>query len=189
MLGIEVPGDANGRMGWGQRARGALRAAFRQEMVLPESAFDALVRAAVHDPDPSRNRQFVEPALNAFGRRRVRAALLDYLRTGSDAERAGAVRAWYWTALPLKLPQVRAEQADPEPDDRSVLNREYARAALEEFVHNEHLDVRRCILPGLALSRSAYPEELHHLVDAATAIARAHPDDYIRHRIEIQIRQ
>ncbi|MFF2186283.1 hypothetical protein [Streptomyces sp. NPDC058155] len=60
---------------------------------LPEELFAPLMAAAVYDPDPSFCRWFVEPALYAFGRRRVLSALVDRLRTGTDAERAGAVRA------------------------------------------------------------------------------------------------
>lgn len=194
VLGIEVapkpdPGD---QRRWGQRARAALRDACRQGLALPDASFDALIKAAVYDPDPSFNRQFVEPALNAFGRRRVRSALLDYLRTGTNRERAGAARAWYWSALPLRLHQVRAEnpstESPEEPDDMSVLARDWYEAALREFVSNEHLDVRCCILPGLPLWRSMYPPELHDLVDAAVEIARSHPDEYIRHRVEVQVR-
>ena len=159
---------------------------------MPDAAFDVLIKAAVYDPDPSFDRQFVEPALNAFGRRRVRSALLDYLRTGTNMERAGAARAWYWSALPLRLHNVRAEnpnvESHAEPGDESVLVREWDETALREFVSNEHLDVRRCILPGLPLWRSAYPPELHDLVDTAVAIARSHPDEYIRHRVEHQVR-
>jgi hypothetical protein len=66
--------------------------------------------------------------------------------------------------------------------------REWHDAALREFVNNDHVDVRRCILPGLPLRQTAYPQELHGLVDAAVAIARAHPDEYIRHRVEHQVR-
>ncbi|MFJ3105485.1 hypothetical protein [Streptomyces sp. NPDC086835] len=193
ILGLDVapepePGD---RRTWERGARAALREACRRGVDLPEASFDALVKAAVHDPDPSFNRQFVEPALNAFGHRRVRSALLAYLRTGTDPERAGAARAWYWSALPLRLPLVRAENPDAavqaERDDGSAVMAEWHEAALREFVSNEHLDVRRCILPGLVLRKSAYPPELHDLVDAAVATARSHPDDYIRHRVEHQV--
>ncbi|MGW5156942.1 hypothetical protein ACWEPN_15835 [Nonomuraea wenchangensis] len=194
VVGIEVapepaPGD---QRRWNQLVRAALREACRNGLTLSDASFDVLVKAAVYDPDPSFNRQFVEPALNAFGRRRVRSALLEHLRTGTDGERAGAARAWYWSALPLRLRHVRAEtpgaESREEPDDLSVLMREWHQAALREFVTNEHLDVRRCILPGLPLWRSAYPPELHDLVDAAVSIARSHPDEYIRHRVEHQVR-
>ncbi|WP_455356210.1 hypothetical protein [Streptomyces sp. SYSU K217416] len=160
-------------------------------MHLSEESFDALVKAAVYDPDSSFNRQFVEPALNAFGQGRVQAALLGYLRTGTDSERAGAARAWYWSALPLRMPLVRAENpgatGQAEPDDGSAVVAEWNEAALREFVSNEHLNVRRCILPGLSLRKSAYPPELHEVVDVAVAIARSHPDEYIRHRVEHQV--
>ncbi|MEU3317073.1 hypothetical protein ABZ743_30960 [Streptomyces sp. NPDC006662] len=69
---------------------------------LPDVWFVPLMAAAVYDPDPSFCRWFVEPAVYAFGRRRVMAALVDYLRTGTDAERAGAVRAWYSAHVPLR---------------------------------------------------------------------------------------
>ncbi|MFJ6940091.1 hypothetical protein [Streptomyces sp. NPDC101132] len=69
---------------------------------LPEEWFAPLMAAAVNDPDPSFCRWFVEPAVYAFGRRSVMAALVDYLRTGTDAERAGAVRAWYSAHVPLR---------------------------------------------------------------------------------------
>ncbi|MFI9307639.1 hypothetical protein [Streptomyces triculaminicus] len=94
---------------WQHHARAALRDTCHRGLTLSEESFDVLLKAAVHDPDPSFNRQFVEPALNAFGHRRVRIALLGYLRTGTDLERAGAARAWYWSALPLRMPVVRAE--------------------------------------------------------------------------------
>ncbi|WP_405789864.1 hypothetical protein OG753_22615 [Streptomyces sp. NBC_00029] len=183
----EGPGD---RRTWEHRARVALREACRQGVSLSEESFDALVKAGIHDPDPSSNRQFVEPALNAFGRRRARTALLGYLRTGTDPERAGAARAWYWTALPLRMPLVRARNPGAgraEPDDRSAVSAEWHEAALREFVANEHLDVRRCLIPGLPLGKSFYRQELHDLVDTATATARSHPDDYIRHRVEHQV--
>ncbi|WP_223835849.1 hypothetical protein [Streptomyces venezuelae] len=189
VLGIEVaaePEQAGGPT-WEQRARAALRELWRRGVVLSDYSFDALMAAAVHDPNPSFNRQFVEPALNAFGHRRVQAALLDYLLTGTDPERAGAARAWYWSALTARMPEVRAEHPAPaDDDDTSVLTAWY-RAALAEFVRNEHLDVRRCILPLLPLRKSSYRPELHALVDEAVAIARSHPDEYIRHRVEHQV--
>ncbi|WP_345701681.1 hypothetical protein [Kitasatospora terrestris] len=176
---------------WGHRVRAALREACERESAFPQEAFEVLLGAAVNDSNPSFNRWFVEAALNGFGRGRVRSRLIGYLRTGTDAERAGAARAWYWTALPLDHPQLRAAGPAgdrPEPDNGSVGVREWHEAALREFVDNEHLDVRRCILPGLPLRPSAYPAELHPLVDKAIAIARSHPDEYLRHRVEHQVR-
>ncbi|QNP75577.1 hypothetical protein IAG44_04285 [Streptomyces roseirectus] len=153
-----------------------MRKALARRQPLPEEFFVPLIEAAVHDPDPSFNRQFVEPALRAFGRRRVQSALLDRLRTGTNPERAGVARAWYWTGLP-KAAQDRA------PDVVAAWNE----AALREFVGNDDLDVRRCLIPGLWLYAPAHSPELRPLVDRAVAIARAHPDDYIRHRVDHQV--
>ncbi|MFC8420973.1 hypothetical protein ACFUN7_08850 [Streptomyces sp. NPDC057236] len=193
LLGLDVPPepDPTDRRTWESRVRTALRETCLRGVDLSEESFDVLVEAAVRDPDPSFNRQFVEPALSAFGQRRVQAALLGRLRTGTDPERAGAARAWYWSALPVRMPLVRAE--DPgaaeraEPDEDADIPAEWREASLREFVGNEHLDVRRCLLPGLPLWKSAHPPELHDLVDAAVRIARSHPDAYIRHRVEHQV--
>jgi hypothetical protein len=57
-------------------------------------------------------------------------------------------------------------------------------ATLREFVANDDIHVRRSILPGLSLSAAHYPGELHGLV---ASIARSRPDEYIRHRVEIQV--
>ncbi|MFJ3882762.1 hypothetical protein ACIPW5_35600 [Streptomyces sp. NPDC090077] len=193
VLGLDVvhkpqPGDPRT---WVSQARTALYKACRRDLILSEESFETLIKAAVYDPDPSFNRHFLEPALNAFGRGRVQASLLGYLRAGTDVERAGAANAWYWSALPLRMPTVRAEHptgtGPAEPDDAPTVVAEWYETALREFVVNEHLDVRRCILPGLPLGKSAYPPELHDLVDAAVAIARSHPDEYIRHRVEHQV--
>ncbi|MEU9073901.1 hypothetical protein ACFYUY_11725 [Kitasatospora sp. NPDC004745] len=149
---------------------------------LPEEYFQALLEAAVHDPNPSFNRRFVEPALLAFGQRRVRLTLLGYLHTGTNAERAGAARAWYWTSLSVGDARNRAAE-----DEGSTVRDAWYQAALREFVANEDLDVRRSILPGLPLVPRAYPAQLHALVETAVAIARSHPDEYIRHRAEVQV--
>ncbi|MGW0801324.1 hypothetical protein, partial [Streptomyces sp. NPDC002692] len=69
---------------------------------LPEAFFRPLLAAAVYDPDPSFCLWFVEPAVYTFGRRRVMTELLNYLRTGTDAEQAGAKRAWYCAHVPLR---------------------------------------------------------------------------------------
>ncbi|WP_234478704.1 hypothetical protein [Streptomyces sp. MBT65] len=190
-LGVALETDRADLRTWGHVVRAAIRGACRRGIVLSEESFEVLLRAAVHEPDPSFNRWFVEPALNAFGHRRVRIALLGYLRTGTDLERAGAARAWYWSALPLRMPVVRAENGratgQAETDDGSTVVAEWNEAALREFVSNENVDVRRCVLPGLSLRKSAYPPELHALVDVAVATARSHPDEYIRHRVEHQV--
>ncbi|MFD5461985.1 hypothetical protein ACFWIQ_04025 [Kitasatospora sp. NPDC127059] len=176
VLGIEVASGAD----YPSAARWEVHKALAGRSELPEEYFEPLLEAAIHDPNPSFNRRFVEPALVAFGQRRVRLALLGYLRTGTDPERAGAARAWYWTALTV------GGGRNATADEGATVRDSWNEAALREFVGNEDLDVRRCILPGLPLVPRAYPAELHALVEAAVTIARSHPDEYIRHRAEIQ---
>ncbi|MGW1070706.1 hypothetical protein ACWD4F_40185 [Streptomyces aureus] len=72
--------------------------------------------AAVYDPDPSFCRWLVEPAVYAFGRRRVMTALLEYLRTGTQAEQAGAKRAWYCAHVPLRADRSPAYAPDGSRD-------------------------------------------------------------------------
>jgi len=166
----------------------ALKRALRDVETLPEQLFEPLLRAAVLDPDPSHNRWLVEPAVIAYGRRRVQISLIDFLRTGTTQERAGAARAWYWAQIPLRLrgraqTSERAADLDEVTDLRAV----YHETALREFVSNDDLDVRRCILPGLPLNPRHHPVGLHDLVAEAVRIARTHPDEYLRHRVEIQV--
>ncbi|MFD0631633.1 hypothetical protein [Catenulispora yoronensis] len=193
LLGIEVPPESETGK-WSHVAGHALREAFiRRSGGLSEDFFEPLIGAAVYEPDPSFNRWFVEPAINAFGRRRVRVELLTFLRTGTDRERAGSARAWYWTGLPLRHQKLRAgtlaEEMDDGADEALDVVTAWREASLREFVGNENLDVRRCILPGLRLDPESYPPEVRALVDTAVAIARSHPDEYIRHRVEIQVHQ
>jgi hypothetical protein len=155
---------------------------------VPGRWFTPLIRAAVHEPDPSFVRDLVDPAVAAFGRRRVRLALLDYIERGIAADAAGAARAWYWTLVPLR------HNAAGTPTPESVaergryrdLDRRYSEAGLRRFVTDEDLDLRRCLLPGLWLHPEAYPEDIRDLVTRAIQIARSSDDEYLRHRVEIQ---
>ncbi|WP_370351667.1 hypothetical protein [Catenulispora sp. EB89] len=193
LLEIKVPPKSE-TTGWRHVARNEIRKAFiSRSDGLSEEYFEPLIGAAVYEPDPSHNRWFVEPAINAFGRRRVQVALLTSLQTGTDRERAGSARAWYWTGYPLRQRHLRVGTAaagmGAEADEAPDVVAAWREASLREFVGNEDLDVRCCILPGLRLDPTSYPPELRGLVDTAVAIARAHPDEYIRHRVEIQVRQ
>jgi hypothetical protein len=177
-------GLGDGTRQWENAARAAIRQGLRARDSLHELFFDALVHAGIYDPDPSLNAQFVRPAVAAFGRERVQTALLGFLREGTNPERAGAARAWYWTGMSSKY--VEANRAEWKA--LAGLRSAWREAALREFVSNEDIDVRRCILPGLPLSSKHYPADLHALVTGAVGIARTHPDEYIRHRVEIQVR-
>nr|WP_107120427.1 hypothetical protein [Streptomyces antibioticus] len=189
-LGAELPATAGPGREWEHEARSIVRRTLRTADALPAGLFEQLVRAGVYDPNPSFNRQFIEPAVRLYGRRRVKAALIDVLRTGSDVERAGAARAWYWTGVSVRYldaeNRVMTPESRAEVDSVADLGAEWQEAALREFIATEDLDVRRCILPGLVLNARRQPAELHGLVAEAVHIARSHPDAYLRQRVEIQ---
>ena len=59
--------------------------------------------------------------------------------------------------------------------------------AREEFIGNDDLDVRRCLIAKLEFQ----PENAHsgrrHLIEEAIRIATSHSDPYIRHCADIQL--
>lgn len=169
-------GDEPSRASWRHGARAAVAGAVGTAAPEPE-LFDALLRAAVHDPDPSLDRRLVAPAVDTFGGRRVMSALIELVRSGTPDERAGAARAVYWAVI----------ESDDRGQDVSDLRREWQEVALAVFVAEEDLDVRRCILPGLDLRVDRAPERLRGMVVEAVRIARSHPDEYLRHRVENQV--
>ncbi|MFF3849793.1 hypothetical protein [Streptomyces sp. NPDC002328] len=162
----------------------AVRRPLLERAHLPEELFAPLMAAAVYDPDPSFCRWFVEPAVYAFGRRRVMAALVEYLRFGTDAERAGAVRAWYCAHVPLRPDRSPAYAAggvrDPALDESQDVKEAWLEASMRVLAEATDLRMRHRVLHGLPTSRAAYPRRLHNLLDSTVASAQAHPDQHIR---------
>jgi hypothetical protein len=182
------------RFEWEHAARSAVVAAVSPLESWPDVVFTAMIQAIVHDPNPSFNRQLIEPALAVVGRRRLQMALLDLLSSGTNAEQAGAARAWYWTRVVMRFggaadreAGIHTEESRREYDAVEDLRSQWRETQLRTFVANEDLDVRRCILPGMSLNPAHYPADLSDLVATAVRIARNHPDQYIRHRVEHQL--
>lgn len=143
---------------------------------VPRRLFRNFLRAAVHEGDPSLNRYFIEPCIRSYGGREVAEVLFEYLEHGSNLEKAGAASAFYWC---LGLGG-RSENLRP-------ISARFQQVALQEFVANGDLDVRRRILPMLILRPDEVVPELASLAQKAIAIARADSDEYLRHRVEIQL--
>ncbi|KIF67346.1 hypothetical protein HY68_35875 [Streptomyces sp. AcH 505] len=162
----------------------AVRKPLLERASLPEELFAPLMAAAVYDPDPSFCRWFVEPAVYAFGRRRVMAALVDYLRIGTDAERAGAVRAWYSAHVPLRAERSPAYGPggirDPALDESRDIKDAWLETSMRVFAETTDLRMRHRVLLFLPASRTAYPPRLHQLLESTLASARAHHDKHIR---------
>lgn len=147
---------------------------FKRQPV-PKRLLAPFLHAAVMEHDPSRNRLYIEPCIRSWGDREVNQRLLRYLETGSNEEKAGVASAFYWA------------RRNPRNEDTASLNALIRSALLREFVCNEDLSVRQRIAPLLNLDTSAYAIEDRQLISEAIEIARRHTDQYIRHRIEIQM--
>ena len=162
---------------------------------LAEAFFTPMLDAGIDEVDPSFNRYFIEPCVQAFGHRRVNEYLLDVAESGSAFRKAGAVNALYWAQVWLSfvgnVPSFTIEHAMPESratyEAVADLRERKRRLLLETFVSNPSVDVRRSIIPALNLDPAAYPESHRPLVARAIEIARGSDDEYIRHRVEVQL--
>ena len=162
---------------------------------LGEKLFRPMLDAGIDEVDPSFNRCFIAPCVSAFGARRVNEYLLDVLESGPDDRKAGAANALYWAQVTLQFigHQPSWDIAHATPESRmayemleDVWDRK-RRLMLELFVANPNVDIRRSLIPSLNLDPGAYAETHRPQVAQAVAIARAHEDDYIRHRVETQL--
>ncbi|HJX10931.1 MAG TPA: hypothetical protein VJ733_10565 [Candidatus Binatia bacterium] len=160
----------------------------------PQALFMPMIHAAVYERNPSANRFFVEPCIGAFGHRRVKEALLGLVRSGSNSEKAGAVNALYWAEVEVVyMGLTNLEKGVATPESRAahdaLIDIWLAKRCLllQEFVSNTDVDVRRSIVASLELDPGAYPDKLKPLVDQAIQIALAHPDEYIGHRIGVNL--
>jgi hypothetical protein len=162
---------------------------------VPRRLFAPLLKAAVDEVNPSFNRQFVEPCVKSFGHRAVNEFLLNIVERDNDAEIAGAVSALYWANMQIRfagnVPKLTLQYATPESREAFLaLNDVWQRkreSLLRVFVNNDDVTVRRQIIPSLNLDECDYPDELKPLVERAIEIARNHSDEYIRHRVEVQL--
>lgn len=148
----------------------------RQNNQIPEILFLPLIYTSVYERNPSLNRYFIEPCIRCYGSYRVNYELINrYMLNGTNEEKAGLARILYWS--------LRSSFGENIQD----LVYQVRCWFLTEFVVNEDINVRRCILPHLELETFGYPQELHSLIPQAINIALSHPDEYIRHRIQIQL--
>jgi hypothetical protein len=167
----------------------------RRSKSLAEVFFTPMLDAGIDEVNPSLNRYFIEPCVTAFGHRRVNEYLLGVVESGTDFRKAGAVNALYWAQVPLSFPgtapSYSIENASPESraafEALADLRERKRRLLLETFVSNPSVDVRRSIIPSLDLDPVHYPESYRPLVARAIDIARGSEDEYIRHRVEVQL--
>ena len=146
-----------------------------QKQPVPKRLLKCFLQAAVLEENPSLNRYFVEPCVRSWGWIAVSQQLLEYLQKGSNTERAGAASAFYWV------------QGNPRNEDLAPIKQRIRSAMLREFVQNKCPHVRQRIIPMLNFDSALYPAEDHGFLLDAINIARSSGDEYIAHRIEVQL--
>jgi hypothetical protein len=115
-------------------------AAVFEAQPVPKRLVDRMPHTGVLEKNPTFNRRLVEPCAESFGAARVLCALLEYLQSGTDEQKAGAASALYWVP--------RQPGTDPNPELRQQIRSQM----LHEFVNNEDLEVRLRIIPMLTTS-------------------------------------
>ncbi|MFG1948090.1 hypothetical protein [Nonomuraea sp. NPDC048826] len=131
---------------------------------------DALLRAIVHDHCPSGDRQLVEPLAAVLGGQEVTERVLDRLERGPAVERLGAAMAYYWSSMSRHDP--------PGEEARAAYETRYRHACLRAFVASDDPADSLYFSFHFTLDPAGYPDALRGEVEAATRIARAHPDRY-----------
>jgi hypothetical protein len=148
---------------------------------------EAVLAAVVCDEDVSFNKQLLLPVLAATGRRHVQSFLIAAVENESAHKKVCAVHAWYWSQVSLhyrtfgdfdlRRPTAESRAAD---DDVADLRARYRNACLAAFVACDHAPTRERLSLGFLLVEACYPPDLHHLVQAARAVAAADPERYRR---------
>lgn len=166
---------------------------------------DQITHAITHDHCPSGDRQLVEPLVRGVGARQVMERILDYLETGSAAERLGAAMAWYW-AVPstqyASMEDLCADQEHQGPGEGAIrislspmaptptnsnaeaaalrrdLEPRFQVGCLSAFVASNSPGDRLYLSYQFSLDPSDYPPESQTEVEMAARIAAADPEHY-----------
>jgi hypothetical protein len=157
----------------------------RQAAVFPQELFEPMLQAAIDELNPSVCRTFVEPCISAFGQVPTIEHLMRVVRMGPDFDKAGAVNAMHWTYNEKGGADLTSRASSDHALEELVGRRRIL--FMDTFVNNTNLDVRRSIMCQLELEPLLYPPQLKEKVKLAQEIARTHPDEYIRHRVDVQL--
>ncbi|MET7534603.1 hypothetical protein [Streptomyces goshikiensis] len=144
-----------------------------------------LTQAAVHDQCRSGIRQLVQPLVTACGHRQIQAAIIDYMRTGSNPEKVGASMAWYFARPGLQYASMEdLRRGVPTEESKAALEaladlRSYYRSAcLSAFLACDDPQTRQDLSLELSLDPSDFPVELRNSHEKARLIIEADPERY-----------
>ncbi|MBU2670665.1 hypothetical protein KOI35_44910 [Actinoplanes bogorensis] len=183
-LDVPVPADAQPDRESSWAVERLVLEAIKERRPLAEDLFAPVMNAAIHHPDPSFNARFVFPLVGDFGRRRVRLALIDVMRSGPEADRAGAAYAWYQSYVPMSyltdgIPEDRRPAGFDQVDD---LWEPWDEACLRAFLATDDLRARRAIVAILP-ARDKVAEHLRDLAAEMIRQVRVGGDSYMNSRI------
>ncbi|MER5618782.1 hypothetical protein [Streptomyces sp. NPDC002215] len=146
-----------------------------------------LTQAAVHDQCRSGIRQLIQPLVTACGHRQIQAAIIDYMRTGSNREKVGASMAWYFARPGLQYASmgdlrrgVPTEESKAALEALTDLRNDYRSACLSAFLACEDPQTRQDLSLELSLDPADYPAELRNSHEKARLIIEADPERYRR---------
>ncbi len=132
-----------------------------------------LLAAGMREPNPSYNRLFLYPVRRREGWPQIVDWMIEIAEAGGDLEKGGVSRATYWLQ----------ERNPIDADSRQRLNA----WMLAEFCRSDDLVAQRSLIAGLKLDPASVDDELAPLIKQAIDKARRSEDEYVRHRLEVQL--
>ena len=138
---------------------------------VPRRLQSSMIQAAVEVENPSTNRQFVEPCVRSLGALGTLKTLRKTLEEGSVVEQTGAVDALYWV------------NSNPRNEDLADERASLRQIMIRLFLEIDFVPLQRSIISKLTPTSG----EVEPLFEQVVAAARSHGDEYIRHRVEIQV--
>lgn len=138
---------------------------------VPKRLLSSMVQTAIEVECPSTNRQFIEPCVRSLGALCLLKALRKTIEGGSVTEQTGAVDALYWV------------NSNPRNEDLTEERASLRQHMIRLFLETDFVPLQRSIISKLEPIQG----EIEPLYEQVVVKARSHEDEYIRHRVEIQV--
>ncbi|MFG2434584.1 hypothetical protein [Streptomyces sp. NPDC048508] len=146
---------------------------------------DRLIDAAMLDQCRSGINQLVRPLVKSLGHRWTQEQIIDYVRSGTNAQKVGATMAWYFSRPGHRYASMEdLANRTPTPESKAVLDAlsdlraGYRDAVLAAFLTCEDLETRQDLSLWISLETSAYPDALQSDHQRAKEIILANPDAF-----------
>lgn len=135
----------------------------------------ALLRAAIIEENPSFNRNFITPLCAVMTYSEAINSMFEMIDSNNPAEVAGVSNASYWVRIEL------GESDDIEA--RTQLNV----WKIDRFLNLIDVYARRTLIAGMSFDKAFVPAKYREKINRVIELARNHEDEYIRHRLEIEL--